>query len=889
MRMDDRGYSIIIDAIFALTITIIFFTTLVGMRYTASTPSEISFKRLHYTCEDVMDVLNKKGVLDLIGEYWAAANGNRSSDEFMNATNITIQYFDELIPETIGYILTIEDEEIANNTRGISLDNALVKTHSTRLLVGYGKGKPTRGHVARAFLTNIKEKETSNYAYFGGFVGQGNITVYVRDLPFDAHINQACFELNTPASFNVHVNDNYVAGFTPTGSGMNATVKGSGGCIQGGALGNFTSGDNRVDLMFTTDNISQMYIGGGYLRVTFNTSQMDTAEVSKIGRYYFPGINGLINLYDSFYVPGRLDSLNAYLHYVSNYSVYLNVGGITVYNSTGNESVQNVTVTNTEFESSGLVYYPDMSEHTIPIRMGTGNFTYTLTTGNADVILITDMSGSMLRCLDSNNGCTQDSQCPGSRCRWPYAKELDKQFIEMVLNISGNRVGLVTYSYNAANRHDLSSDEVSLNQTIDNLPNPSGGTCICCAIRMANNMLHQQSNEFRDKYIIVMTDGIANLRCHITDENRTTCCSWGYCSSPTCGRNLYWSGACNDYIDDTAIENAINDSWRAHQEVNATVSAIGFGAGAIGCSEALNALINISKYGNGSYCASDNPTNLSDCYVSFADEIYSTSRKSQTVYFGGALVNSTLYPDSYIEYEYWPGNESTYGEVSITQSSDAFNDDVNCMGKFSIPDNVVVSDFKVTSYSSEHWTDYLRIDNSQYSQEVFRLWQDFGADYVPLGDPYIVNVAPGYVVAGENNTVTVETGDNQSTRTGCSVDDRAIYTLRIQSLVGYGNIHPTSLGCRWSIEFEDGSTYTADIPPYYNESDKCNYTTADVSYDESDAIDDAVYRLLYSLDLDDDGQVDLLFDPNMIDFELSSAGGVQSLWGPAKFKLIVWM
>ncbi|MFC2162832.1 VWA domain-containing protein, partial [Candidatus Altiarchaeota archaeon] len=620
--MDDKGYAIIVDILFALVVTLLFFSTIVGLKYFGSSPSQESFKRLHYISEDTLDVLNKKGVLDSIGENWAAANGNASSDEFINATNISMEYLEQLIPQTMGYRLWIEGDVVANNSRGIPYDDAMVKTHSTRLLVGYGKGKPTRGYVARAFLTNIREKETSRYAYFGGYIGQGNITIYVNDIPFDATVSRACFELNTPSSFNVHVNDQNIASFTPSGTGMDATVKGSAGCIPGAGLGNFTPGDNKVELMFSTTNISRMYVGGGYLRVTFNTSQMDTAEISKVGYYYFPGINELINLYDSFYVPGELDHLTVHLRYRSNYSLFLNIGDYTVWNSSGNESDQNVTITNAQIQASGIIYNPDLSETSIPIRMGTSNFSTTEIVGKADVILITDMSGSMLRCLNSNTGCSADWQCGGSRCRWPYAKELDKEFIETVLNISGNRVGLVTYSWNAINRHDLSEDEASLNNTIDSLPSPSGGTCVCCAIRMARNMLHAQSTEFRDKYIIVMTDGIANIRCHIGDENRTTCCSQGYCSSPTCGVDLDYDSSCGDYIDDYAIDNTINDTVKTHDDLNATINAIGFGSGAIGCTTATDLLSNISFYGNGSYCASDDAGALQSCYLNFANQIF---------------------------------------------------------------------------------------------------------------------------------------------------------------------------------------------------------------------------------------------------------------------------
>jgi len=392
--MGDKGYSIFIDAVFSLFITLTIFTAVVGLKYTGSSPSDISFTRLHYFSEDVFDVLNKKGVLDDIGEFWAAADGNRSSPDFINATDISRQYLDELIPESIGYSLTIDGEEIVNNTRGKDPESAMVKTHATRLLVGYGKGLPTRGYVARAFLTNIKEKETSTYLYFGGYIGQGNITSYVRDIPFDATVSQACFELNTPSSFDAYVNDNNVGTFTPSGSGMEATIKGPAGCINGAFLGLFSSGDNKIDLMFSTNNVTREYIGGGDLRVTYNTSLMDTDVTEKVGRYYFPGVNGLINIYDSMYIPGSLDNLSAYLHYKSNYSTFLNVGEIMIFNSSSNESDQELSISDAELQASGLVYQ-DLSKKTIPVRWGTREFALVAGGGAADIVFLIDSTGSM--------------------------------------------------------------------------------------------------------------------------------------------------------------------------------------------------------------------------------------------------------------------------------------------------------------------------------------------------------------------------------------------------------------------------------------------------------------------------------------------------------------
>jgi hypothetical protein len=51
----------------------------------------------------------------------------------------------------------------------------------------------------------------------------------------------------------------------------------------------------------------------------------------------------------------------------------------------------------------------------------------------------------------------------------------------------------------------------------------------------------------------------------------------------------------------------------------------------------------------------------------------------------------------------------------------------------------------------------------------------------------------------------------------------------------------------------------------------------------------AVYRVLQSLDLDEDGQLDILFDANQVEVDPTRIGGVRSLWGPAQLKLELWI
>ncbi|MFH0860476.1 MAG: vWA domain-containing protein [Candidatus Altiarchaeota archaeon] len=880
--MKGKGVAVILDAMVALTFVILVATAFYGnYTFKMTQTSNFAYKNLHYLSEDVLDTLNRQGVLDIVGELWAnESTGTEAADAIRD-------YLEIMIPPSVGYrvevIENFVNHTILENATRIPEEDAVAKTHSSRLLVGYGAGLPIRGHVARAFLTNIKEKSTSEYVFFGGFVGQGNITAFLRDIPSDATVKQACLELNTPGDFDLYINDNFAESFTPSAGSMLASVKGSDGCVSSEALSYFVPGsDNKIKLVFTGVDLNLQYIGGGYMRVTFNTSEMDTDPIVKTERYWFSGIDGLINHYASFYVPGDLTSMAVHMEFQSNYSTFMTIGSTLIFNSSGSDSNQTIDVSDSNLSS--ILNYDSLSERTIPVRFGTGNVSGIQYVGNADVILITDRSGSMDRCVNSNDDCS--TGCPDSDCRWDLALELDKKFVSIVLNSSGNRIGLVSYSNLATNRHDLSDNESSLNSTIDGFPAPSGGTCLCCAIREAKLMLENQSDPTRNKFVIVMTDGIANLRCDEAQLDRVSCCTdTGNCNSPYCGNGLYWSGTCDDYLDDTASENAVNDSCRANSEQGAVVHTIGFGSGAINCQYAVDSLRNISECGNGNYTASNDTLALEQIYESFAEEIINVSLKAQLVNVSGSLVESNLYPTSYIEYNFTSINLSGYGEISLTLWTDAFNDTEGCEGILWIPPEARVSDAKVTSYSSEHWTDYSVFEGST----VYRLW-DYGPDYLLMGDPYVVQIPASLLSSGANNTVFLETGDSQTERTSCSPDNRGIYTLRIQSLIGYGNVFLNNMGCNWTIEFEDMSNITKPVTVEgYVSNETCYYTNMSRYYTEDDAISDSMHRLLDHLDLDDDGRVDFLFDTEMVNFEYGSAGGVQSLWGPVEFNLVVWI
>ena len=111
----------------------------------------------------------------------------------------------------------------------------------------------------------------------------------------------------------------------------------------------------------------------------------------------------------------------------------------------------------------------------------------------------------------------------------------------------------------------------------------------------------------------------------------------------------------------------------------------------------------------------------------------------------------------------------------------------------------------------------------------------------------------------------------------------------MDTLISYGSVFRVSDGCDWDIEFSDGSSISVSVPSAYSGAKQCTYTSSDISYDGDDSIDDAIFRLLSRMDFDSDGRVDILFDETMMEFEAIPVSEVRSLWGPAKFQLILWM
>ena len=149
-----------------------------------------------------------------------------------------------------------------------------------------------------------------------------------------------------------------------------------------------------------------------------------------------------------------------------------------------------------------------------------------------------------------------------------------------------------------------------------------------------------------------------------------------------------------------------------------------------------------------------------------------------------------------------------------------------------------------------------------------------------------------------------------------SIDDidfnySLIYTI---AEVPYADRFRFSEGGWWTVQYQCNYTayggtplnVTYPIPADGSCSSICNTILYDPTSppsgdDEHDAIDDAMYRLLFEkideapqdgvitkVDANGDGIPETCFDPELMWFDAKDEIGIQSLWGPTTSKLVVW-
>ena len=941
-----KAFVFSLDAIvvLGLILTLTFF--LASLSFSYSSP-ELRYQRLYYSGKDLLNVIEQaklssvrddpavqdylsrgifteedmnNTILDAIGSLWA----NGSIAEARNLTNSTFAYI--LNGTNFDYELLIDGQEIHEK-------NTTAETFLARLsaiVSGYDIGKPVSGNCARVRISKAN-KVSSTYLYFGGYVGDGNITANLI-LPQYDNILDVSMEMNAGNNLSLYVNGNFAGTYLKSALGNISADRWS---VDPSYYEHFMPGTNNISIGFVSNQ--SMYIGGGYLKVTYNTSQLtDSGESfgpNATVKEYLPGIDGIVNLYSSFYVPGSLKNMSVFLHYNSNYTVFVTVGNRTVYEGNSSEEGTDKNVILNSTYLSELLDYPSLSNKTIPFRVGLFNVSY-LTIGIygiGDPVLVTDVSGSMRECAVYNPPppyylpltcrkqcavttlyCTisDPAQCTGNVCGWCWgaynwsvcyqkltlAKDADKKFVDTILNEStpGNRVGLVAYSTSVVSYLNLTANELLLNNSIDAY-NGNGNTCICCGVNRATRMLVDLSNPERRRINVVMTDGEANQHC---TENAATA-------------DLDGDGNVGDPRDDM-----INASCMAYQNYGIVTYTVGFGENETDVD--YNALNLTAQCGNGKYYFS-NASTLAEVFQQIAIDVINASYQAQTVEVMGLPNISVLYPDSYIQLNYSSSVQPAgYGEVMLTFESPNLSsmsgpanmtDNVTQTkeGWYYIPEGLEVTDTKITSYSSNFWTDRLYVNSSVTGgwQRIYWLG-DYGINYTSLGDPFIVNVPLSYVAPG-NNSIKIGTGLNSSgNATGASGDDRIIYTLKIDGvfLEEYSGVFPKGKGSTVTVYYD----YNGDNA--YDGYSQVSYgpDPSDIFDPENDSVDDSFMRLMDMMNFMWDANpssygngtagnpYDGINQINPVDLQITSdvtfdtvtAEGIPSLWGPAVMEIRIW-
>jgi len=500
-----KGYIFTMDAMIALSVAIFIILSLSFFTFESVLP-EKRYENLNFMTEDTMNMLEylqtyevkdtptikslinngelekkdlNKTVLDLIASFWYKGEytvaGNISKDVLQGLTD------DSCVKLEI-------DEETIYSSCGTSSDELAV---SSRIESGYAPGETSYGYAAGAKLLNARRID-STFLYFGGYVGEGNITG-IMELPQFDEITEAYMEMNVNSNFTLFINGNYSGSYiNGSAGGGNMTADKWIVCNQTyhpEYCANLTTGNNTLEFNFTANN---SFIGGGYFKVTYNIYNLIPERDPNKDWHWFPGIKGFINLYDSFYVPGKLNNMTMRLHYFNNLTfggirvpVYVTIGDREAFRSSS-IGPQDVTLDyNLILNNLGLTaaaFEDQVSNKTIPITFGT-DMTHITGKGIADAVLITDISGSM----DTN-----DVQ-PGNQQRLAVAKAVDVEFIngtDGILSIPGNRIGTIAYSSTPGIRrmHDMGNNGTELVAQINNYSS-AGCTCISCGIQKAIDML----------------------------------------------------------------------------------------------------------------------------------------------------------------------------------------------------------------------------------------------------------------------------------------------------------------------------------------------------------------------------------------------------------------
>ena len=408
-------------------------------------------------------------VLEQIGYYWATGRTDEARD------------LAAILANASGYNVRVTFDGTTVYEQGSPRDN-LTTTVDSRMVSGIAEGKAITGSSASAHLKYIRDKRNSAFLTFGGFVGEGNVTVTTDQVPAGANVTDLRIELDASVPLALRINGAACDTLVPDPTPLEPTAWNLTNCT-----GLVVPGTNNT-FAFLSTALNGSSISGGLIEIRYATDEIAESAGDGTTVYRFPRIDGLINLYDGFFIDGNVTAINVTIAFFSNYTSYLTIGNAS-FTFTGSNATQNVTLNDSDvaaaLAATGLVY-DDLSSRTIPLRFGIGDVQIA---GNpADVVVVTDTSGSMAWCITND----LNPPCPANdTTKITAARNVTRDFVTSLLNttITGTRVGLAEFGSSVKSWHNLTTNMTPLLAQISAY-SATGGTCICCGINNATNSLN---------------------------------------------------------------------------------------------------------------------------------------------------------------------------------------------------------------------------------------------------------------------------------------------------------------------------------------------------------------------------------------------------------------
>ncbi len=782
-------------------------------------------------------------ILEQIGEFYI----NESIESQTMASALAEQILDELdTNENIGIWYGTDLIASKNST---PIDNAQEIILSSQTITGLQKGESAKGYSSRAYLSKA---DNVQYYYFGGYIGDGNISMQIQapgeviDMEFEIAINN---------DYDLYINNQFSGHYEKSQDEYTPQT------YLPEYESNFQTGTNLIE--FKSSN--NLYIAGGYLKLTFNSS----SDISSNKKYNFMGIDGLINIYDGIYIPEELTSMNVFLNYTSNVNMFLNIANKTIFNESSETQTQE-TITNSEIQSK--LNYEDLTGKTVPIRLGLEQVQQQGTGGGiADIVFVIDSTGSMgdeiqdvytiaedfadelvTQDIDYRLGIIEFKDYPKSSCGntgcdygwggWSCCLSNDCSIPSVCESCGG------TYNEDNAdfpskihlfNSNEFTTSSIDFKTKINTLTASGGADWPESHLTAINDSIYLNWRENSKKVIIVLTDAQPHAKdCYIYDSDTYESCYEG-----------------PEYIQDVIEDLVTNDITSYYVSKDTTGSSGGL------CDNRPMA-DNMTNETGGKFYAYTESQGVQDIIIDIGREIVEVTYAEQTATSIGDIY-SYLSPTSYIELNY---NNPTnpYGLV-ITLESENFNSSGSL--NLTLPENATFLEATTTSYSGPRWTKTLTINN----QEEFNI-EAYGNDYIELGDPFNIQI-PNSTAIQKSSIIQLLTGTSPADSYPISTASKIIYKI-IKSFQAYSPVVSKAQGCEWNISLENNEIIQINTPSTYTGNNKCSFTPENIIYDVNDAIQTSVYNLLEKLDFNNNNKIDFSISSQNLQFDSTELSGI---------------